>query len=50
MSQSVSGNFDNTSLAVASIIYSRLLPPVAAADANCIKSKFSQFSLAELVK
>lgn len=50
ISQSVSGNLESTSLAVASIISSRFMPPPMLADANCINSKFSQFNLAELVK
>lgn len=50
ISHRVSGNFDKMSLAVDSI-NSYLFPASPEeADANCIKSKFSQFNLAEFVK
>jgi len=49
-SHKVYGSLLRISLAVDSINYSRLIPPPEMAEANCIKSRFSQFNFAEFVK
>jgi len=50
ISHRFSGSFPNTSFAVPSILSSLFDPPIAAFDESCIKSRFYQFSFAELEK